>query len=283
VFSVVDNGASHAGQRSIERMQRAWPTAHLIHLPIHASWLNQAELLFSIVQRKALTPNDFGSLDDLAERLLTLGERYREIAQPFQWTFTRHELDRVLAKIATASHTYGSRPNDQNQREGARASAASVAELTVAMTASLDWDRACRDERIDAEKNLFALARFASYDVMCRSARPRRELRQDADVDGIPRQPALVEEAPERLQVAGVGLDRVRRALDMRQPRQELIDDGDRPKVRADQRPRLDAQARQHDPPRLKARPAVVDVADVHDTPNVIAAPDGSCATSLTS
>ena len=100
VFWIVDNGSSHAGKTSIRRMQVAHSNAHLIHLPIHASWLNQAELLFSIVQRKALTPNDFASLDHLAERLLRFGEHYRQIARPFKWTFTRADLDRVLAKIA---------------------------------------------------------------------------------------------------------------------------------------------------------------------------------------
>jgi DDE superfamily endonuclease len=100
VFWVVDNGSSHAGQTSIERMADAWPTAQLIHLPIHASWLNQIELYFSIVQRKALTPNDFRSLDELAARLLAFGEHYREIARPFEWSFSRRDLERVLAKIA---------------------------------------------------------------------------------------------------------------------------------------------------------------------------------------
>jgi DDE superfamily endonuclease len=100
VFWIVDNGSSHAGKTSIRRMREAHANAWLIHLPIHASWLNQAELFFSIVQRKALTPNDFRSLDALTDRLLTFGEHYRHIARPFDWTFTRTDLDRVLAKIA---------------------------------------------------------------------------------------------------------------------------------------------------------------------------------------
>jgi len=99
VYWIVDNGSSHAGNASIERMEQKWKNARLIHLPIHASWLNQIELYFSIVQRKALTPNDFGSLDELTERLLRFGEHYRQIAQPFEWTFTRTDLDRLLAKI----------------------------------------------------------------------------------------------------------------------------------------------------------------------------------------
>jgi hypothetical protein len=100
VFWIVDNGSSHAGKASIERLENEWENARLIHLPIHASWLNQIELYFSIVQRKALTPNDFASLDELAARLLAFSEHYRQIAQPFEWTFTRDDLDRVLDKIA---------------------------------------------------------------------------------------------------------------------------------------------------------------------------------------
>jgi hypothetical protein len=99
VYWIVDNGSSHAGNASIERMQESWANARLIHLPIHASWLNQIELYFSIVQRKALTPNDFGSLGALTERLLAFAERYRQIAQPFEWTFSRADLDRLLDRI----------------------------------------------------------------------------------------------------------------------------------------------------------------------------------------
>src|SRR4051812_22595666 len=116
VFWVVDNGSSHAGKTSIARMQNTWNNARLIHLPIHASWLNQAELYFSILQRKALTPNDFVSLEALAERLLAFGEHYRQIARPFEWTFTRTTLTASWPGSLTTSHTSSSRPNDQNLR-----------------------------------------------------------------------------------------------------------------------------------------------------------------------
>jgi hypothetical protein len=99
VYWIVDNGSSHAGKASVERMEEKWKNARLIHLPIHASWLNQIELYFSIVQRKALTPNNFHSLDALANRLLRFGEHYRQIAQPFDWTFTRTDLDHLLDRI----------------------------------------------------------------------------------------------------------------------------------------------------------------------------------------
>ena len=100
VFWVVDNGSSHAGQRSIDRLEDAYPNARLIHLPIHASWLNQIEIYFSILQRKALTPNDFADLDALAARIAAFEDHYRQIAKPFEWTFTRANLDALLARLA---------------------------------------------------------------------------------------------------------------------------------------------------------------------------------------
>jgi hypothetical protein len=99
VFWIVDNASSHAGRASIERLEGAWENLRLIHLPVHASWLNQIELYFSIVQRKALTPNDIGSRQELAQRLLAFARRYREIARPFEWTFTRADLERVLERV----------------------------------------------------------------------------------------------------------------------------------------------------------------------------------------
>jgi hypothetical protein len=99
VYWVVDNGSSHAGNTSVKRMATAYPNARLIHLPVHASWINQIEIYFSIVQRKALTPNDFASLPELARQLMDFGQHYRTIAEPFEWTFTRAKLDAVIEKI----------------------------------------------------------------------------------------------------------------------------------------------------------------------------------------
>ena len=99
VVWIVDNGSSHAGKTSIQRMSDAYPNARLIHLPVHASSLNQAEILFSIIQRKALTPNDFATLPELARHLVDFAQHYRNVARPFEWTFTRADLDRFLDKI----------------------------------------------------------------------------------------------------------------------------------------------------------------------------------------
>jgi DDE superfamily endonuclease len=103
VFWIVDNGSSHRGQPSVERLQSAWPTLRLIHLPIHASWLNQVEIYFSVVQRKLLTPNDFHSLNELETRLLQFQDYYQQIATPFEWKFTKADLNDLLARIS--AHT----------------------------------------------------------------------------------------------------------------------------------------------------------------------------------
>jgi len=101
VFVIVDNGSAHRGQRSIDRLQRAWPNLTLVHTPIHASWLNQAEIFFSVVQRKVLTPNDFADLDAVEQRLQAFARHYEQIAQPFKWKFTRQALHELLARAET--------------------------------------------------------------------------------------------------------------------------------------------------------------------------------------
>jgi hypothetical protein len=99
VFWVVDNGSSHRGQASIARLEGAWANLRLVHLPVHASWLNQVELYFSVVQRKVLTPNDFVDLAELEQRLLGFQRRYQQTAMPFDWRYTRADLDRLLRRL----------------------------------------------------------------------------------------------------------------------------------------------------------------------------------------
>jgi hypothetical protein len=99
VFWIMDNCSAHRGQKAVDRLRSKWPNALLIHTPIHASWLNQIEIYFSIVQRKALTRNDFSSLAELEQRLLAFQHHYERTASPFQWTFTRSDLQALLAKM----------------------------------------------------------------------------------------------------------------------------------------------------------------------------------------
>jgi len=100
VFWIVDNGSSHRGDTSVCRLTHDWPNAHLVHLPIHASWLNQVEIYFSVIQRKVLDPNDFADLDELQQRLFDFQRLYQQAAKPFEWKFTRQDLDKLLQRLA---------------------------------------------------------------------------------------------------------------------------------------------------------------------------------------
>lgn len=99
VFWIVDNGSSHRGTRSVTRLQDRYPNLVVVHGPVHASWLNQIEVYFSIIQRKALTPNDFPSLAAVQQRLLAFERHYESIATPFEWRFTRRDLARLLHRL----------------------------------------------------------------------------------------------------------------------------------------------------------------------------------------
>ena len=101
VFWIVDNGSSHRGQASIDRMATQWPSARLIHTPVHASWLNQCEIYFSVVQRKVVAPNDFYDLNDVENRLTAFQDLYNAAARPFNWKYTTKDLNALLARIAT--------------------------------------------------------------------------------------------------------------------------------------------------------------------------------------
>ena len=99
VFWIMDNGSSHRGQPCVRRLTEAYPNLVPVHGPIHASWLNQIEIYFSIVQRKALTPNDFSCLNEVEDRLLRFQEYYESMATPFDWRFTRNDLAKLTKKF----------------------------------------------------------------------------------------------------------------------------------------------------------------------------------------
>jgi hypothetical protein len=101
VFWIMDNGSSHRGAACVRRLQAAFPNVVPVHGPVHASWLNQIEIYFSIIQRKVLTPNDFTSLSEVEDRLLRFQEHYVTIAAPFEWKFTRADLDALLERFRT--------------------------------------------------------------------------------------------------------------------------------------------------------------------------------------
>jgi hypothetical protein len=100
LFFVVDNGSSHRGQASVQRMHRRDKKIILVHTPVHASWLNQVEIYFSIIQRKVLTPNDFATLDAIRLRLTLYEELSNRTPRPFAWKFTRQDLQNWLKRAA---------------------------------------------------------------------------------------------------------------------------------------------------------------------------------------
>ena len=103
VFWIVDNGSAHRGPKAVARLQAQYPHVVLVHGPVHANWLNQIGIYFSIVQRKVLTPNDFASLAAVAERLAAFERYYETLATPFHWAFTRADLTKLLQKITAES------------------------------------------------------------------------------------------------------------------------------------------------------------------------------------
>ncbi len=99
VFWIVDGGSSHRGEAFVCRLQSWYENAMAVALPVHASWLNQIEIYFSIVQRKVLTPNDFINLDEVKERLLEFESYYTQVAKPFDWQFTTTDLEKWYAQL----------------------------------------------------------------------------------------------------------------------------------------------------------------------------------------
>ena len=100
VFWITDNGSSHRGDVSARRLSQWYPNAIQVHTPVHASWLNQIEIYFSILQRKVLTPNEFPDLSTLEGKVMDFQGYYQTIAKPFEWKFTRSDLDELLAKLS---------------------------------------------------------------------------------------------------------------------------------------------------------------------------------------
>lgn len=99
VFWITDNGSSHRGESSVRRLKKWYPNAIQVHTPVHASWLNQIEIYFSVVQRKVLTPNEFNSLAELENQLINFQTYYEKVAHPFEWKFTKTDLQRLLVKL----------------------------------------------------------------------------------------------------------------------------------------------------------------------------------------
>lgn len=91
IHVIMDNGSSHTAKAT-----KAWFEAHprfiVHHTPPHASWVNQIELFFSILQRKVIKKGNFTSRDDLLDKLMRFIALYDETAKPFKWTYAGDPL-----------------------------------------------------------------------------------------------------------------------------------------------------------------------------------------------
>jgi hypothetical protein len=101
VFWIVDNCSAHRGSRAVQRLQTRYPSVVLVHAPIHASWLNQVEIYFSLLQRKVLTPNDSADLQELELRIKLYEELTNQQPVPFDWRFTKYDLFNLLQRLAS--------------------------------------------------------------------------------------------------------------------------------------------------------------------------------------
>jgi transposase len=90
---IVDNLSAHGTEKVTEFLDD--PAHHHVFLhrtPTHASWLNQVELFFSILQRRLLRYGEFASVDDLAAKVIAFINDYNKRARPFRWTYDGRPL-----------------------------------------------------------------------------------------------------------------------------------------------------------------------------------------------
>ena len=106
IFLVMDNGPSHHPNTSPARLAALDPRIIAVHLPTHSSWLNQVEIYFSILVRKALTPRNFPSLDALREQIHRFEGYYNLGAAPFHWEFSRTDMEKYLERLARHEDAY---------------------------------------------------------------------------------------------------------------------------------------------------------------------------------
>jgi len=108
VLSIVDTGTIHRGARTVRRLQTQWPQLVLVHLPVHASWLNQIEIYFAVRQRNALTPDDFPTRVALEDRVIRFQEHYQQVPNPSPGTSP-------VTTCGTCSHAASSTAPEQHE------------------------------------------------------------------------------------------------------------------------------------------------------------------------
>jgi transposase len=91
IHLVLDNGSSHTS-RATKKWLREHPRFQPRYTPAHASWLDQAELFFSILTRRLLRRGEFTSREDLADKIAAFTNVYNRTAKPFRWTYEGRPL-----------------------------------------------------------------------------------------------------------------------------------------------------------------------------------------------
>ena len=102
VFWITHNGSSHHPSTFPGRLAEEYPNAVAVPLPVHACWLDQIELHHSILQRKALTPRDVCTAEEMDRRVLDFEAFYNQTAQPFAWTYTRKQTEDRMRHLTMA-------------------------------------------------------------------------------------------------------------------------------------------------------------------------------------
>jgi transposase len=104
VIFILDNGTTHA-PKQLEGWLREQELAsdgrlhfQVLWLPPNASWLDQIEIWFSVLQRKHLQPNHFVSTTALETSLSKFIAYYNQTAKPINWTYTVEKLEQKLGK-----------------------------------------------------------------------------------------------------------------------------------------------------------------------------------------
>jgi hypothetical protein len=95
VFWTLDNGNSHRGQASVDRLEREWKNLRLVHVPVQDSWLNQVvEIFFSVVQRKAIRRGRCPTYRRLNAKGLAYTAPPANPAKPSHWQGGERQLQR---------------------------------------------------------------------------------------------------------------------------------------------------------------------------------------------
>lgn len=96
VFWITDNGSAHHPNTFIWWLKKQYTNVEGLHLPTGASWLNQMELYFSVLTRKALAGESFASVSALRDRIDGFEDRWNRAPTPIKWTYTSEQLRQLL-------------------------------------------------------------------------------------------------------------------------------------------------------------------------------------------